>query len=228
VQTVDLKKSFGCSVRVWRSRLGISQEELGGRAGLHRTYVSDIERGARNVSLESIEKLSGALQVSVSTLFGDPSLTPSDAVHAAPIDILLIEDSPSDIALTTEALKVAGVVNRIEIVTDGAAALDHIFGVGANRIRREPLRRPHLILLDLGLPRIDGLEVLRTLKANERTRSIPVIVLTASDEEQDRIASRHLGADGYVVKPVGLTGLSKVTPGLSLQWALLGPGRRPD
>ncbi len=228
MQNADLKKTFGISVRIWRNRLGISQEELGGRAGLHRTYVSDIERGARNVSLESIEKLAHALQVSVATLFGDPTLTTSNAGATSPIDILLIEDSPSDIALTVEALKAAGVVNRIEIVTDGATALDHIFGKGTTGPRREPVRRPQLILLDLGLPKIDGLEVLRILKANERTRSIPVIVLTASDEDMDRIASRQLGADGYVVKPVGITGLSRVTPRLSLQWALLGPGRSPE
>src|SRR5271165_3886280 len=105
----DVKKPFGASVRAWRSRLAISQEELAGRAGLHRTYVCDIERGARNVSLESIEKLARALQIPAATLFsyelslsqpGTPRFTGEELV-----DILLAEDNPQDAEMAVEALK---------------------------------------------------------------------------------------------------------------------------
>src|SRR5271168_4531815 len=100
VQSFDVKKPFGTSVRTWRHRLGISQEELAGRAGLHRTYICDVERGARNVSLESIEKLARALEISTATLF---TLLPSPGQAARPrvteeglVDILFVEDDPRD------------------------------------------------------------------------------------------------------------------------------------
>src|SRR5213079_3504185 len=102
----DAKSSFASAVKAGRSRLGISQEELAGRAGLHRTYVSDIERGARNVSLESIEKLASALEVSVSTLF--VSKTDDSGESVCPeemVDILLVEDNPDDADLTVRALQ---------------------------------------------------------------------------------------------------------------------------
>jgi CheY-like chemotaxis protein len=225
VQSIDLKKAFGGTVRVWRNRLGLSQEELGGRAGLHRTYVSDIERGSRNVSLESMEKLADALQVSVGTLFSNPAEPPPQNGNQSVIEILLVEDSPIDITLAKAALKASGVLHRIEVATDGAAALTHVFGPSSNGERRAPVRRPDLILLDLGLPKVDGMEVLRIIKGDERTRSIPVVVLTASSSDQDLDDSRRLGADGYLTKPVDLTGLSKITPRLSLKWALLAPNQ---
>jgi CheY-like chemotaxis protein/DNA-binding XRE family transcriptional regulator len=214
VHSVDLKKTFGSSVRVWRNRLGISQEELGGRAGLHRTYVSDIERGARNVSLESMEKLAQALNVSVATLFGDPADPRAAEAPAKVIDILLVEDSPSDIDLAVEALGQARFINRIRVATDGEAALQALHSA-------QP--RPSLVLLDLALPKIDGLEVLRAIRADERTRSIPVLILTASTDETDRAKCRQLGASGFILKPVGFFGLAEATPELQFRWALLAP-----
>lgn len=214
MHSVDLKKTFGSSVRVWRNRLGISQEELGGRAGLHRTYVSDIERGARNVSLESMEKLAHALNVSVATLFADPSNPRPFATLPKVIDILLVEDSPSDIDLAIEALNQARFINRIQVATDGESALQSLFASQS---------RPSLVLLDLALPKIDGLEVLRAIRADERTRSIPVLILTASTDATDRAKCRQLGADGFIVKPVGFRGLAEATPDLQFQWALLSP-----
>jgi CheY-like chemotaxis protein/DNA-binding Xre family transcriptional regulator len=212
-------------VRAWRGRRGISQEELAERAGLHRTYVSDIERGARNVSLESIEKLASALEISVSTLFLQNTDAPNGKSEAniSPdelVDILFVEDNADDIELTMRALEQARIANRVHLVRDGAAALNHLFGSGGDAAQ-SVVRRPHLILLDLNLPKIDGLEVLRRLKADTRTRSIPVVVLTASRHDLDIRTSKHLGADAYIVKPVGFENLSAVTPQLSLQWALL-------
>jgi CheY-like chemotaxis protein/DNA-binding XRE family transcriptional regulator len=225
VARLDLKRRFGSSVREWRSRRGISQEELAERAGLHRTYVSDIERGARNVSLESIEKLAGALEISVSTLFlsGTESGEGGDGENVLPngmVDILFVEDNTDDVDLTMRALKQARIANQVHLARDGAAALHYLFGSGS-KVSSSLANRPDLILLDLNLPKLDGLEVLRKLKADPRTQSIPVIVLTASRHDGDIRTSKRLGAEGYIVKPVGFQNLSEVTPQLSLQWALL-------
>jgi two-component system, response regulator len=227
VGKTDVKKQFGAAVRLRRDHLGISQEELAGRAGLHRTYISDVERGARNVSLESMHRLAGALEIPLSVLFSrlgeplsldtaaEPLLSPDELV-----DILIVEDSSEDTELAIKALKDVRMTNRIYVVRDGAAALDFLFcrGQYAHRKRND---RPQIILLDIGLPKIDGLEVLRQIKADPRTRTIPVIVLTSSRRDRDVAASQRLGAEAYIVKPVDFQNLSGVTPQLSLQWALL-------
>jgi len=218
----DLKTFFGVSVKNWRSRLGISQEELAGRAGLHRTYVSDIERGARNPSLESIDKLARALKISVATLFSPSRETGSPGPSDELVDILLVEDNADDVTLTLAALKQAKITNPIHAVRDGAEALHFLFCTGPYAHRRTN-NRPHVILLDLGLPKVSGLEVLRRIKADLRTRSIPVVVLTGSRHDRDVVASKQLGTEAYIVKPVDFRNLSEVTPQLSLHWALLKP-----
>jgi CheY-like chemotaxis protein/DNA-binding XRE family transcriptional regulator len=226
VQSFDVKKPFGTSVRTWRSRLGISQEELAGRAGLHRTYICDVERGARNVTLRSIEKLAQALEISVSTLLaytcGAPAQgnRPEEFATDEMVDILYVEDNPADIGLATQGLK--NITNRIHVVRDGLAALHFLFGTDEYAHRRTHCR-PQLILLDLGLPKLDGLEVLRRIKADPRTSGIPVIVLTASVRDRDLQMSKQLGAEAYIIKPVDLQNLTQVTPQLHLQWALLKP-----
>jgi two-component system response regulator len=228
VQSFDVKKPFGTSVRTWRGRLGISQEELAGRAGLHRTYICDVERGARNVTLQSIEKLAQALEISVSTLLTyarAPLPAGSRAEEFAAeelVDILYVEDNLADIGLATEGLK--HITNRIHVVRDGQAALHYLFGTG-EYAQRKTKYRPQLILLDLRLPKVDGLEVLRRIKADPRTSSIPVIVLTASARDRDLQTSKQLGAEAYIIKPVDLQNLTEVTPQLKLHWALL---KRPD
>src|SRR5438093_1242192 len=159
----DVKSSFASSVRACRSRLGISQEELAGRAGLHRTYVSDIERGARNLSLESIEKLARALETSVSALF----LAPGNSLGSLEggelsglrdelVDILFVEDNPDDVELTMRAFKRAKISNRVQVVHGGADALYLLFCAGANAHRRKT-RHLTLIRCNLKLPSIDGL-----------------------------------------------------------------------
>jgi CheY-like chemotaxis protein/DNA-binding XRE family transcriptional regulator len=222
----DVKKQFGAAVRFHRDQLDISQEELAGRAGLHRTYISDVERGARNVSLESIHRLADALEVPLSILFSRLEQSSSEnssgpsALSDELVDILIIEDSAEDVDLTIKALKDVRITNHIHVVRDGAAALDFLFCKGIYRHRKHR-NRPQIILLDLGLPKIDGLEVLRQIKADPRTRTIPVIVLTVSNRDRDIAASQRLGAEAYIVKPVDFQNLSGVTPQLSLQWALL-------
>jgi CheY-like chemotaxis protein/DNA-binding XRE family transcriptional regulator len=224
VQSFDVKKPFGTSVRTWRGRLGISQEELAGRAGLHRTYICDVERGARNVTLRSIEKLAQALEISVSTLLTyarEPRSEGSRAEEFAAeelVDILYVEDNLADVGLATQGLK--HITNRVHVVRDGLAALHFLFGMG-EYAHRKTAYRPQLILLDLGLPKVDGLEVLRRIKADPRTSGIPVIVLTASARDRDLQISKQLGAEAYIIKPVDLKNLTQVTPQLNLQWALL-------
>jgi len=207
--------------------MGISQEELAERANLHRTYVSDVERGTRNLSLESIERLARALEVSVSALFSNPELLGPKIIKGNGqgrelVDILLVEDNADDVEMTLSAFVTARFTNRVHIVNDGAAALDYVFHTG-KYARILPRERPHVILLDLNLPKVDGLEVLRRLKADKRTRSIPVVILTASHTSDDIAECRRLGASNYIVKPVDFQRLSQSTPRLNLEWALLKP-----
>jgi len=215
-------------VKTWRSRRGISQEELAGRAGLHRTYVSDVERGSRNVSLASIDRLAAALEVSAAQLFAEMGSAADDSPPSAPplrerlLDVLFIEDRAEDAELAIHALQSSHFANRIHWVRDGEGALAFLFGQGVYAGRS--LIQPQLILLDLGLPKISGQEVLQRVKSDPRTRDIPVVVLTASGRDRDIIASRQLGADAYLVKPVEFRNLSEVAPRLKLYWGLLrGP-----
>jgi len=148
----------------------------------------------------------------------------------APVDILLVEDNPSDVELTLHAFKKHQLANRIQVVRDGAEALAFIFGTGASTGR--PLRAsPRLILLDLKLPKVDGLEVLRRLKADPRTRSIPVVMLTSSQEERDIVQSYRLGVNSYITKPVDFEQFTEAVRQLGFYWLLLNqppalePGR---
>ena len=212
----EVKQMFGAAIRTQRLQLRISQEELADRAGLHRTYVSDVERGARNISLESIDRLAKALELSVSTLFKRAA---NGGQNDPVVEILLVEDNARDAALTVRAFRKARIANLLHVVSDGLEALDFIFATGAQARRREkPL--PGLILLDLNLPKVDGLEVVRRIKADKRTRQIPIIVLTASDLDRDIMTCRELGVQSYIVKPVGFINFSEVTQRLHMDWAL--------
>jgi CheY-like chemotaxis protein len=115
--------------------------------------------------------------------------------------ILLVEDNPSDVALTQRALQRASITTKLVVVEDGQEALDYLFGAGMHA-GRDTSRLPALMLLDLKLPKVDGLEVLRRIRANKHTRRLPVIVLTSSKEEQDVAAAYDLGANSYIRKQV--------------------------
>ena len=137
-----------------------------------------------------------------------------------PVELLLVEDNPADEELALRALKAHHLANRIEVVRDGAEALDFIFGAGAFA-DRAAAASPKVILLDLNLPKVDGLEVLRRIKADPRTRSIPVVVLTSSREECDIIDSYKLDVNSYIVKPVDFAQFTDVVRQLGLYWLLL-------
>jgi two-component system response regulator len=134
--------------------------------------------------------------------------------------ILLVEDNPDDELLTLRALKKSNILNEVVVARDGAEALDYLFGTGVHA-GREASRMPQVVLLDLRLPKVDGLEVLQRLRADERTRLLPVVVLTSSDEEQDIVKSYSLGANSYVRKPVDFAQFSEAVRQLGLYWLLL-------
>jgi CheY-like chemotaxis protein len=133
--------------------------------------------------------------------------------------ILLVEDNPRDEALTLRALKKSNIVNDIFVVRDGVEALDYFFGTG--KFLGEPQTMPQLVLLDLKLPKVNGLEVLKRIRENEPTRHLPVVIFTSSSEEEDMIKSYELGANSYVRKPVESERFAEATRQLGVYWLLL-------
>jgi len=227
METQDVRKIFGSELRRRRKELGLSQEEFGERANLHRTYVSDVEAGKRNPSLQSMQRLASAVGTSIGSVFGamegileEGTGKPADGV----VDILLVENDANDAEVTIGAFKKAGLTNRVEVARDGSEALDFLFG-GGKYANRQPNNRPQLVLLNLQLPRTGGLEVLRRLKSDENTRSIPVIILTGSRKDDDLQQALKLGADAYMPKPVDFESLSRITPKMSFNWALIKNGK---
>jgi len=134
--------------------------------------------------------------------------------------ILLIEDNPDDEALTRRALEKNNIKNDVVVVHDGAEALDYLFATGSYA-GRDLTIMPQLTLLDLKLPKVDGLEVLRRLRANEHTRLLPVVILTSSNEEQDRVNGYGLGANSYVRKPIDFGQFIDAVRQLGLYWLIL-------
>jgi two-component system response regulator len=134
--------------------------------------------------------------------------------------ILLVEDNPDDEALTIRALKKNNIGNDLTVVRDGAEALDFLFGAGAYG-SRDLNDKPQVILLDLKLPKVDGLEVLRRIRADERTRLLPVVILTSSKEDADLIKGYSLGANSYVRKPVDFNQFVEAVRNLGLYWLVL-------
>lgn len=143
-----------------------------------------------------------------------------DVMDLNEIEILLVEDNSTDAELTIRSLKSNHLANRLYWVKDGAEAIDFLFGKG-EYINRDPSRHPKVILLDLRLPKIDGMEVLKTIKGDERTCHIPVVVLTSSQEDQDIAKSYELGVNSYISKPVDFEGFVKAVSNLGMYWLIL-------
>jgi CheY-like chemotaxis protein len=139
--------------------------------------------------------------------------------------ILLVEDDSDDLELMRRALTRAKVTNRIDVARDGQAALEFLFGVGPDGNRRHAL--PALVLLDIKLPKVDGLQVLQQLRATEETRLLPVVMLTSSDEQEDILKSYRLGVNSYVRKPVDFAKFSETVGQLGLYWMLVNRAALP-
>jgi two-component system response regulator len=141
--------------------------------------------------------------------------------------ILLVEDNPDDIELTVRAFQKSHIKNKLVVTRDGVEALDYLFGTGSYT-ERDIRKLPEVILLDLKLPKIDGLQVLKRLRSNERTQLLPVVILTTSAEEQDIIQSYRFGANSYVRKPVDFEQFMSAVEQLGLYWLVLNepPGKQ--
>jgi two-component system response regulator len=145
-------------------------------------------------------------------------------VDSNEIEILLVEDNLADAELALHAFRKSKVANRILHLQDGAEALDFLFSRG-EFAHRSPLHRPRLVLLDLKLPKVDGLQVLKEIKSNSATKAIPVILLTSSNEERDLIAGYQFGANSYIQKPVDFTEFQEVVRQLGMYWLVVN--KRP-
>ena len=222
----SLQANLGASVKRCRARLGLTQEELADRSELHRTYIADIERGGRNVTLRTIANLAVALEVTVAELLAHVDGDGASKLKLEPVgptpgigEVLLVEDNAEDVELTLRAFARATFANPVKVVCDGEAALAYLFpasGESAGAVGA----RPQLILLDLNLPKISGLEVLRQIKADDRTRTIPVVILTASHHDRHIEECARLGAENYILKPLNFDSLCRVASRLQFQWLL--------
>jgi CheY-like chemotaxis protein len=139
-------------------------------------------------------------------------------IHA--VEILLVEDNPSDVKLTLHALKKHNFVNNIYVVHDGEEAVNLLFGL-ENYAERDTSARPKVVFLDIKLPKLSGLEVLKIIKSDERTKSIPVVILTSSKEEVDIFSGYNLGVNSYIVKPVEFEKFIQAVSEIGLYWLLL-------
>ena len=224
----SLQIRLGTAIRLHRQKLGITQEELAWRADMHRTYVADIERGGRNVTLRSVGHLADALKVSVADLLTVNHVS-VDASFVAPTgegdqldEILLVEDSSLDAQLVVRAFARARLTNPVRVLVDGEEALNYLNRTGKYLGEKRPL--PQLVLLDLNLPGVSGIEVLRQIKNNKITREVPVVVLTSSQQDRNIIECGRLGAENYIIKPVEFENFSRITSALNLHWTLV-PGQ---
>jgi CheY-like chemotaxis protein/DNA-binding XRE family transcriptional regulator len=227
----DLKKGFGAELKRRRIETGISQERLAELADLHRTYISAVESGKRNLTLESIQRLAQALGASVASFFASLEHGPAEQEKRSDLrtfdgpgreagTILLVEDDPKDVEFTLTAFKTAKLANPVQVASDGAAALE-ILGCGDSRPKTKEPSLPHLVLLDLHLPKLHGLEVLRRIRSDRRLKQMPVVVLTASRSDRDLQEAMRLGANAFLTKPVDFHRFADMTPKLRFRWALL-------
>ena|SRR5271157_3625155 len=136
-------------------------------------------------------------------------------------EIILVEDNPADVEMTLAALKERNLANKVYVLRDGAEALAYIMNHVDCRPGQGEQHCPKVILLDLKLPRVDGLEVLKRIRADERTESVPVVILTSSNEERDRIASYQLGVNSYIVKPIDFDDFARAVAEIGCYWVLM-------
>jgi CheY-like chemotaxis protein/DNA-binding XRE family transcriptional regulator len=234
--TRTFQARFGSVVRSQRLNDGLSQEELAHRSGLHRTYVTDVERGARNPSLNSIKKLSDALGVSLSALFGlvegvdGKAQLPGGAggqkrsARNGSVDILVAGDPSSGVESMLRSVN-ANLTNSIQFVRDGQETLDYVFGTGTFK-KRDILKTPDVLILDLGLTNVGSLEVLSKLRENPITSSIAIIAL-ASQSDQDLGRAKELGITDVITMPIDVSKFVRALTQAGYQLSVVnGPEQR--
>ena len=139
--------------------------------------------------------------------------------EAEPVELLLVEDNPADAEMTLRALRRNNLANKVHWVKDGEEALEFMFRTGPYA-GRDPVAVPKLVMLDIKMPKVDGIEVLRRIKANEETRTVPVVVMTSSNEERDVVESYRLGVNSYIVKPVQFESFLETVAKIGLYWVI--------
>ena len=221
----DLQTKLGAFIRMRRDQLGITQEELAWRANRHRTYIADIERGARNVTLSSLVNLTNALQLTVAHLFSRISAPAGTRLRAAgrdntdgPREILLVDGSATDAVRARRAFRRANFANPIKVVSNGEQGLSYLFGTG-RYAKRVPVR-PLVILFDASLPEMPPQEFLRRIRKDGRTRTIPVVIFTASRRKCDLIKCGRSTGEHYLIKPLGFENFVRLTARLNLHLTL--------
>lgn len=183
-------------LREKRLNLGISQNELANRSGLHRTYISELERGSCNLTVESLSKLANALELSLAELMTEAETSLKSSLSA--FMVLLVEDNPADAHLIKLALNRCKVTNHVDHVEDGSEAMSYL----QNKGKFQNTAMPDLILLDLNLPKKSGHEVLSEIKKDKKLKNIPIVVLTTSRSDGDIKKAYGLHANSYIAKPV--------------------------
>lgn len=230
--TIPILLHFGLVVKELRRERSMSQEELANRSDLHRTYITDIEHGSRNVSIKNIIKIANAMSVSLHDLFsrverysqsGLKLVTQNQPVekhyHRPPVEILLVEDDQSYVELTLHELQKAKISNLIHVVRNGEEALQFLFGF--NPAKNEEEHSPKVILLDLYIPLIDGFDLLEHIRKNKKTKDIPVVIITSSTSEIDKERCRQLGIEDYLTKPINIVQFEEVMNRLGFHWLIL-------
>jgi two-component system, response regulator len=225
--TKNILVKIGSSLKAVRNQQGLTQEELADRSGLHRTYITDVERGVRNITLDSVVKLVRALGIPLSELFarveGRVAVSPTalpGALDDKPFEILLVEDDARHVEQTLHALEKNGVTNPLIVVHTGEEALD-VLGAGGQFLHRNTSPLPRIVLLDLSLPTVSGIDVLRRIRADERTRALPVVILTSSRNDQDYKESLKLGVIAAISKPIDFGEFSTVIPRIGFRWRVV-------
>ncbi len=183
-------------IRKQRVQLGLNQAQLAERSGLHRSYVSEVERGTQNITIDTLTRLADALETSVLSLI--ESANENSKLISKTIDILLVEDNEADIYILQHSLKALKQLTRLHVVRDGKEAMDYLSKV--KRGSDSPL--PELILLDLHLPKKSGHEVLAAIKSDDEFKQVPVVILTTSSDRADIERSYDLQANTVITKPV--------------------------
>lgn len=216
--TTSILLHFGLVVKDLRRKKQLSQEELANRCGLHRTYITDIEHGTRNVSLKNISKIAHAVEESLHDLFARVERNSQQGVHLIgqtlqqdtinrpPIEILLVEDDQTFIDQIWHELNKGKIGNKVHVVRNGEEALEFLFSVQSDENKLSSITRA--IFLDLDLPTISGFEVLERIRKDKSTKDIPVVVLISSASGVDKDRCKKLGVEEYLTKPLNIDSLT--------------------